>query len=202
MAQNCSEVGCTEAPIVRIGETWLCSKHFIQRSYQKLEIISAGLQGAAFSERNAEAAARELEECMRGAADIACSPAPPSNLERARVIDLLLWASELHARLRRSPRVAARIPVLLRSDAPGHPWEEKTETIMISRHGMQVSCRAEIHPGEVLGCVRLDNGRRLEARVAWVRQNSEGGADAGLEFATDDNFWGVDWGTGREAPKA
>ena len=49
---------------------------------------------------------------MRGAADIACNPAPPSNLERARVIDVLLWASELHGRLRRSPRVPAQIPVL------------------------------------------------------------------------------------------
>ncbi len=151
------------------------------------------MRETAFDEHNAESSARQLEECMRGAADIACSPAPPPNLERARVIDVLLWASELHGRLRRSPRISATIPVLLRCEAPDRPWEEKTETSLVSRHGMQVSCRSEVRTGDQLICVRLDSGTRLEARVVWIHKKTGGGAEAGLEFLTEENFWGIDW---------
>jgi len=201
VAERCSESACTEPAIVLIGENRLCSKHFIEHSYQKLETISAVLREPAYDEHSAEASARQLEEFMRGAADIACSPAPPSNLERARVIDVLLWASELHGRLRRSPRVSARIPMLLRCESADHPWEEKTETFILSRHGMQLSCRSEIRPGDLLVCVRLDNGQRAEARVAWTHRNTGGGVGAGLEFTSNENFWGIDWSDVRELPK-
>ena len=191
VAERCIETGCAEAAIVLTGENWLCSQHFIERSYQQLEKISAGMREVAFQENSAEEAARRLEECMRGAADIACSPVPPSNLERARVIDVLLWSSELHGRLRRSPRVAARIAVLLRSDAHDRPWEEKTETSVLSRHGMQVSCRFEMRPGETLTCVRLDTGQRVNGRVAWIQRKASGEIEAGVEFSIEGNFWGV-----------
>jgi hypothetical protein len=198
VAEHCTESGCAEAAIVLIAANWLCNQHFIQRSYQQLETISAGMHESAFQENNAEESARRLEECMRGAADIACSSVLPSNLDRARVIDVLLWASELHERLRRSPRMAARIPVLLRSEALDRPWEEKTETLVLSRHGMQVSCRSEIRQGDTLTCVRLDSGQRTEGRVVWVQRKSPGEIEAGVEFSTEGNFWGMAWNENRE----
>jgi hypothetical protein len=201
VAERCSESACTEPAIVVIGENRLCGKHFIQHSYQQLESISAGMREPVYDDQNAEVSARQLEECMRGAADVACSTASPSNLERARVIDVLLWASELHGRLRRSPRISLRLPVLLRCEAPDHPWEEKTETFMLSRHGMQLACRSEIRTGDTLMCVRLDNGQRVEARVAWTHQKTGGGVEAGLEFTTDENFWGIDWNDGHAFSK-
>jgi hypothetical protein len=90
---------------------------------------------------------------------------------------------------------------LLRSEVADNPWEEKTETFLLSRHGMQLSCRAEIRSGDTLICVRLDNGRQIEARVAWTQQKTGGGVEAGLEFAADENFWGLDWNNARELPK-
>jgi len=187
---------------VLIGDNWLCNPHFIQRSYRQLETISAGMHESSFQENNAEESARRLEECMRGAADIACSSVPPSNLDRARVIDVLLWASELHERLRRSPRMAARIPVLLRSEALDRPWEEKAETLVLSRHGMQVSCRSEVRQGDTLTCVRLDNGQRTEGRVVWIQRKSSGEIEAGVEFSTDGNFWGMAWNENREEARS
>ena len=139
---------------------------------------------------------------MRGAADIACNPAPPSNLERARVIDVLLWASELHGRLRRSPRVSAKIPILLRSEAADRPWEEKTETTVLSRHGMQVSCRSEIRQGDSLICVRLDSGQRVDGRVVWIQRRASGEIEAGIEFSSEGNFWGIAWSENREEARS
>lgn len=198
VTERCSDLGCGEAAIVLIGENWLCSQHFIERSYQQLEKISAGISTPAFQENNTEESARRLEECMRGAADIACHPAPPSNLERARVIDVLLWASELHGRLRRSPRVSAKIPILLRSEAADRPWEEKTQTTVLSRHGMQVSCRSEVREGDSLICIRLDSGQRVDGRVVWIQRRASGQIEAGIEFSREGNFWGIAWSENTE----
>jgi hypothetical protein len=104
-------------------------------------------------------------------------------------MDVLLWASELHGRLRRGPRVPARISILLRSNLSGEPWEEKTETEFLSRHGAQILCRHEVKMGDVLTCVRLDSGVRAESRVVWTRPRPSGEMEVGIEFSSDMNYW-------------
>ena len=44
MEDRCNDPECAEAAMVLIGEGWLCSKHFIEYSYQQLEKISAGMR--------------------------------------------------------------------------------------------------------------------------------------------------------------
>ena len=145
------------------------------------------------TQEEAESANRFLQDCMRTAADFASAQQMPSNLERAQVYDVLLWASELHGRLRRSPRKAVKFPVLLRSETPGRVWEVRTETQVVSRHGMRVTCNADIRPKDTLICIRLDNGRRAEATVAWAGRTDSGATEAGLELVREENFWGLAW---------
>jgi len=200
MQQQCSVPQCTETAATSAeGHSW-CPRHFLLQSYQRLEGISAQLHQRQFEERQAEAAARFLESCMRDAADIACEVAAPTNLERAQVLDVLLWASELHGKLRRSSRVPARIPILLRSDAP-EPWQEKTETVLLSRYGAQVSCRHEVVAGEKLILVCLDKGWEAEVRVAWSSRKDSGETDMGVEFLGDRNFWELGTETSAFSPR-
>jgi hypothetical protein len=117
-------------------------------------------------------------------------------LERAQLLDILLWASDLHGCLRRGPRVRARIPILVRCEAPDGPWEEKSETYMLSAHGFSFLCRHELSKDQALTCVRLDTGRRQNVRVVWVRARQSGESEAGLEFLTLDDFWGFEAGAG------
>ena len=133
---------------------------------------------------------------MREATSIACAAEPPGNLERAQLLDILLWASELYGCLRRGPRVRARIPILVRCEAPDGPWEEKSETRILSTHGFSFLCRHELSKDQVLTCVRLDTGRRQNVRVVWVRAKESGESEAGLEFLTRDDFWGFESGAG------
>ena len=88
--------------------------------------------------------------------------------------------------------------MLLRSETPDRPWEEKTETMILSRYGMHVSCRSETRQGDTLTCVRLDNGDRVDGRVAWVQRKVSGEIEAGIEFLTEGNFWGIAWNDKRE----
>jgi hypothetical protein len=191
MTDHCAVEECAEPAIALLGDRPLCRSHFLLDSYRRLETIAAQIRQPEFREAQAEDVGRTLEDCMRYAADIACAPVPPANLEKARVLDILLWASELHGFLRRGPRIPAKIQMLLRSEAPEKPWEEKVETLTLSRHGLQIACGHEVKVNEVLTCVRLDNGCRAQARVVWTRRRESGPADAGLEFLTDENFWGL-----------
>jgi hypothetical protein len=180
---------------VSLGDRSVCRTHYLGYCYKRLEAISQSISVRDYSmtQEEAEMASRFLQDCMRSAADFASSEQMPSNLERAQVYDVLLWASELHGRLRRSHRKAAKFPVLLRSDMPGRVWEVRTETEVVSRHGMRFTCHADIRAKDTLTCIRLDNGRRAEAIVAWARIGDSGITEAGVEFVREENFWGLAW---------
>ncbi len=168
-----------------------CRKHFLAHSYLVLGTLATQMDRPEFHGQYGDSAARQLEECMRRAAEIACLPVSPDNLERAQVLDVLLWASELHGKLRRGPRVPAKLPILLKSSGPGEPWEEATESQTLSRHGMQIASQHELRARDVVMCIRLDNRRQTEARIVWTRPLASGVTEAGLEFTSGEDFWGL-----------
>lgn len=194
MSLKCAAEGCAEAAVASVDDRRVCRTHFVGGVYEHLESIAAQMQEPDFHRQHGELATRFLEQCMREATNIACAAELPNNLERARLLDILLWASELYGRLRRGPRVRASIPILVCSEDAEKPWEEKTQTLQISAHGFSFLCRHELHDGDALTCVRLDNGRRVEARVVWARSRDSGETEAGLEFVTDEDFWGMEAG--------
>jgi PilZ domain-containing protein len=194
MSLKCAADGCVEAAAASLDGRWVCRTHFMAGAYRHLESIAAQIQEPQFHTQHGESATQFLERCMREATNIACAPELPNNLERAQLLDILLWASELYGRLRRGPRVRASIPILIRSEDLQKPWEEKTETRQLSVHGFSFACRHELHHGDTLTCVRLDNGRRLDGRVAWARSKDSGETLAGVEFVTEEDFWGLEAG--------
>ena len=197
MSLKCGADECAEGAVASLEECPLCLRHFLAGAYRHLESVAAQINESRFHSDHGDSASRFLEQCMREATNIACAEEVLSNLERAQLLDILMWASELYGRLRRGPRVRASIPILVRSEDPQKPWEEKTETRLLSAHGFCFVCRHELHDGDSLTCVRLDNGRRASARVAWVRSIDGGETEAGIEFLTDDNFWGLETGDAR-----
>ncbi len=201
MSTHCTWEGCAEPAIASLEDRALCRQHFIAGSYSRLEEIAGRVRDPRTRAGNADSAAKFLEECMRYAADIACLPEQPSNLEKAQVLDVLLWASELHGLLRRSPRISVRIPVLMRSEIQGHAWHENAVTKTLSRHGLQISLRNPVKVNDVLTCVRADNGWEAKARVVWTRRKAPDESDVGLELLSEGNFWEMETGisSGAEA---
>ena len=110
MSPPCAANGCAEAAVASLDAVEVCRIHFLTSAYRHLESIASQIHEPNFHENNDESAARCLEQCMREATNIACGAELPTNLERAQLLDILLWASELYGRLRRGPRVRARIP--------------------------------------------------------------------------------------------
>lgn len=192
MPSQCIVEACAEAAVASLDKRPLCRQHFLREAYERLESVAEQMEQSNFRSRSGDQAGVFLEQCMREVANIACSVELPSNLERAQLLDILLWASEICGQLRRGPRVSASIPILVRSANGQSPWEEKTETRQLSAHGFSFACGHELRVGDLLTCIRLDNGRRAGARVAWARVGESGETEAGVEFVSDIDFWGVD----------
>jgi hypothetical protein len=188
--EHCSMPDCERPVAATLHTRALCREHFLVACYKELEGATRRLHENSFSEPAAEALRNFLAECTRQAADIAQSAKDLDNLGRARLLDILMWASDLGGRLRRGPRREASLPVRLRSEKPGRPWEEETRTRWLSRHGAMVECEHQVVTGETLQVTQIDTGQQAEARVVWQRRRGTGRFEVGLEFTTAGGFWG------------
>jgi hypothetical protein len=191
---QCSITGCGQAAAATLGGEALCSGHFISTSYSQLERYDELRKEHRLSASDTESVRRFINQCSRQADEIEHGTKNLDNLDRARLLHLILLVNELGRHLRRSPRKAASIAVRLSCEKLGNAWEEETRTVLLSRHGASIQCGHSARPGEALQLVRLDTGQEVEARVAWQRPSESDGVKIGVEFVNCENFWGLDWG--------
>ena len=99
---NCSEAACGCAATVSLDQQALCLNHFLHRCYAKLEAVDP--RGEKFRENPVDLASMRafIEECSRKALDVSLQSEGLTNLERGRLLDILLWAGELFLLLRES----------------------------------------------------------------------------------------------------
>jgi hypothetical protein len=191
--ERCSIEAC-EKPVESslMGEAF-CREHFISAAYARLDQYEGMRNGSPLSLFDAEAAHHFVRECTRRADEMEHNAKDLDNLDRAKLLHILLSASDLGRRLRRSPRRTLSIAVRLSSDRIGGTWEEDSETVLLSKHGASVRCNHPAKPGETLHLLRFDTGQKAEACVAWRQQLSKDDIRIGMEFVGVENFWGLDW---------
>ena len=102
--RNCGAGTCGRAAITTLDEQALCLSHFLQRCYARLEELDP--RGRKFNAELVNMAAMRafIEECSRKALDVSLHSEKLSNLQRGRLLDILLWAGELFLLLR-APRL-------------------------------------------------------------------------------------------------
>jgi hypothetical protein len=93
--QPCGRNGCSEPGIATFGAGTLCSEHFLVACYQVLESLDCGRGLSATGATEAREAIRVADECVRGVLDVSLNAAELSNLQKARLLDVLLWASDI-----------------------------------------------------------------------------------------------------------
>ena len=193
-AEKCSIAGCGQALAASLDGETFCREHFISVCYTRLDRYDEIRRGPGLSATDTESVRRFIHECTRFADEIEHSAQDLDNLERAKLLHIILTASELGRHLRRSPRKVAAIAVRLSSEKVGGAWEEDTETVLVSRYGALVRCKHPAKAGETLQITRVDTGEKATARVAWQRPSSNDDIPIGVEFVACENFWGLDWG--------
>ena len=102
--RNCCESACHSAAATSLDQQALCLNHFVLRCYSQLEAVDP--RGRKSREQRVDLAAMRafIEECSQKTLEVCLQSENLSNLERARLLDILLWASDLFLVLR-APRV-------------------------------------------------------------------------------------------------
>ena len=97
--QFCGADSCEGTRVTALGDENLCCDHFLARCYQLLERLDQAVQAGGSNNSNAlEPAMRtSVEECSRKVLEVALGKADLDNLQRARLLDILLWSSDLLA---------------------------------------------------------------------------------------------------------
>lgn len=103
--RNCRMGSCSGAAVATLDHQALCLNHFLSRCYEKLEGFDPRGRKFSSAEPVDLASMRAfIEECSRKALDISLQSKNLSNLQRGRLLDILLWAGELFLLLR-APRL-------------------------------------------------------------------------------------------------
>ena len=197
--EKCSFTGCGQEVAASLDGEAYCREHFISVSYTRLDRYDEIRKGPGLSVTDTESVRRFIHECTRSADEIEHTGQSLDNLDRAKLLHIILSASELGRHLRRSPRKVATIAVRLSSEKIGSAWEEDTETVLVSRYGALVRCKHPAKAGETIQVIRADTGEKVLARVAWQRPSGNDDVRIGVEFVACENFWGLDWGAVEEA---
>lgn len=105
---SCSRVECLRSAVTALGDKDYCFDHFCSRCYELLE-RNQRMAGLASTEKFREELA-ELDDCARRALEISFSRVELNNLDRARLLDILLWAGDLTTALRHRKTAPPEIP--------------------------------------------------------------------------------------------
>jgi hypothetical protein len=103
----CSFAGCSRPVVTIFRHESLCLDHFCSKAYEFLDSVDQHHQSGSASPSCTTEQLRVADECARKALDVCLSKMILHNLERARLLDILLWSGDIVS----SHNAASRQPV-------------------------------------------------------------------------------------------
>jgi len=105
--RSCALDSCKGAAVTSLAQQDLCLNHFLSGCYENLDRMDP--RGRRFRKEAADTAAMRMfvEECSRKALEVSVRCEELTNLQRGRILDILLWAGELFLLLRTNPHRAS-----------------------------------------------------------------------------------------------
>lgn len=98
--QDCVVDACDFPALITLGQDPFCLKHFLVRCYEWLDYLEPQIQGKAFMQTDLHRAQSMVEECSNRVLLISLRCEELSNLDRSRLLDILLLSSDLLFQLR------------------------------------------------------------------------------------------------------
>lgn len=95
--RNCSVDRCECGSVASLAEQALCLNHFVAHCYDQLDRIDPRGRSRTVAEVERAKVRDFVEECSDQALNVCLQAERLSNLERGRLLDILLWAGELYA---------------------------------------------------------------------------------------------------------
>jgi hypothetical protein len=104
LERNCSVRACRGAAITTLDQQALCLNHFLLRCYDRLEALDPRCRKLRVEPVDLSSMRAFIEECSKKALEVSLHSETLTNLQRGRLLDILLWAGELFLLLR-APRL-------------------------------------------------------------------------------------------------
>lgn len=98
--ESCSRMNCSKQAVTSLGEESVCFDHFCSRCYELLERGDSPLSRETGDYAALAALLYRLDECAQRALEISLSEIELNNLDRARLLDILLWSGDVTTSLR------------------------------------------------------------------------------------------------------
>jgi hypothetical protein len=98
--QSCSVEFCDAAALISLGQKPLCLNHFIVRCYEWLDYLDPLIRGRIYVQREMERVQALVEECSNRTLLVSLRCEDLTNLDRSRLLDILLLSSDLLFQLR------------------------------------------------------------------------------------------------------
>lgn len=100
----CAVDFCEGAAVASLAQQEFCLNHFIELCYENLQRIDPRNQKTGRVPLDLPTLRAFVEECSRRALDVALHCKDINNLQRGRLLDILLWGGELFLLLRAPTR--------------------------------------------------------------------------------------------------
>ena len=94
-ARKCNLDSCADPAVICFTQQELCLPHFLSRCYEDLNRFDVRAHGSQVSHSGPAGLKDFVEECSRCALEVSLKCQHLDNLQRGRLLDILLWASEL-----------------------------------------------------------------------------------------------------------
>jgi hypothetical protein len=96
---GCKGNSCGKSAVGVLGGQDLCLDHFIARCYERLDILEPRVRSRSLEEQERRTVRAFLEECLNGALRVSLRHDNLTNLDRSRLLNILLLSGDLHLTL-------------------------------------------------------------------------------------------------------
>ena len=98
--ENCEASSCAESAVIALAGQDFCLHHFLAKCYERLGLLESMVHAHAVDSAWVRTARALLQECSNQTLRVSLRHQPLSNLERSRLLDILLLCGELQQTLR------------------------------------------------------------------------------------------------------
>jgi hypothetical protein len=103
--RNCQVDSCGGTAVAALAQQDFCLTHFVSRCYGQLDRVDPRGRKTPSEDYDLAQMRAFVEECSQQTLDVCLRSSKLTNLERAQLLDILLWAGELFLLLR-APRLS------------------------------------------------------------------------------------------------
>ncbi len=107
---DCSVDNCESDSLIVLAEKPLCLQHFLSRCYDWLDTLDPLVRGKFRSDAETARAQSLVEECSNRALLVSLRCETLCNLDRSRLLDILLRSSDMLFQLRCTETISAWLP--------------------------------------------------------------------------------------------